>query len=92
MARLGLMTLNKILEWCKNNIGKELESPMSIVFQKGCRPQNFVMININNKNEVIKIQFEESKILLPLEFWRFQAAIDFLKLNGQRKQEKIVLC
>jgi hypothetical protein len=73
------MTLNKILEWCKNNIGKELESPRFIVFQTARSPQDFVIVSINNKNEVIKIQFKNSKTILPLEFWRFQAAIDFLR-------------
>ena len=71
MAQLGLMTTNKILEWCKNNIGKELESPKSIVFQKGRRPQNFVIVSIDNKNNVIKIQLKESKTILPLDFWSF---------------------
>ena len=78
MAQLGLMTINKILEWCKNNIGRELESPRTAVFQKGRRPQNFVIVNIDNKNNVIKIRFEESKTILPPEFWRFRVAIDFL--------------
>ena len=73
------MTINKILEWCKNNIGRELESPRTAVFQKGRRPQNFVIVSIDNKNEVIKTQFKNSKTISPLEFWRFRAAIDFLR-------------
>ena len=73
------MSINKILEWCRNNIGKELESPRSIAFQKGHKPQNFIIIDVNNKNKVIKIQFEESKTILSLEFWRFQAAIYLLR-------------
>lgn len=70
---------NDFLKFIKSNIGIKFESPRK-AFSHGRIPQNFILKDINESKELIKIQFE-SGTPLPLEYWRFIDAISFINKN-----------
>jgi len=71
--------MNKVIDWCKENINKELISPRIKAFHKGKKPQNFYLVEVNENEKKIKVEFKDSSTILPLEFWRFNVAIDYLQ-------------
>ena len=70
----------EILEWAKRNINKVQSSPRK-KFRKGKPPQDFKIVNVNEKG--IKIQFLGArKTVLTLESWRFDKALELIPKKG----------
>ena len=72
----------RVFDFMRENLNKTLESPRSLVFKKGRRPQTFRIVEFDDTKQRIKIEFQESGTKLPLEFWRFELAIRFLSQRG----------
>lgn len=70
-----------LLAFMKKNKGKEFESPRETFGHKRT-PHNFIIIDINESKNRIKIQFKsESKSVLSIEYWRFKESISFIDSN-----------
>jgi len=73
----------RVFDFMRNNLNKTLESPRTLVFKKGRQPQTFKIVEFDDAKQRIKIEFQESGTKLPLEFWRFELAIEFLFERGE---------
>ena len=70
----------RILEWLIAHKGKIVSSPRNVVFNK--HTQDFEIIEIDEKNERVRIHFEERNYpAMPLTFIMFDRAIEYISEN-----------
>ena len=67
-----------LLEWLKLNLGETFESPRKTKFKERIAIQDFKIVDVNEGKELVKIRFMSSGTILPLEFWRFDKALEVI--------------
>lgn len=73
----GINLRQKVINFLKKNEGKTFRSPREEI-SRGKKPMQFTIVEFNEIKEKVKIRFE-SGTLLPLEFWRFDYALNYLQ-------------
>jgi|GEM_PF-6169832 len=68
-----------LLEWMNNNIHRDLVSPRIHAFKENRRVQNFEIVEVNERDRRIRIEFADKGTPLYLEFWRFEKVLEILK-------------
>ena len=72
-----------LLQWLKQNKGRQFASPRGIIF--GRKPQDIILEDIREDIQEIHISFSKRKTLaLPLHFWMFDRALDYLRLYREK--------
>lgn len=69
-----------LIHWLRSNSGASFESPRRDIFKT--RAQDFRIIDVDEEREIVRIQFNQNKTVLRLEFWRFDTAMDVLNTNN----------
>lgn len=69
----------QLLKWLMSNRNKYLESPRSQIFKTDA--QCFEITKVDKEKGIVKVEFEKKRTPLPLAFWRFETALDFLERN-----------
>ncbi len=65
------------MDWLRLNLDKTFEFPRKNKF-KEIAAQDFKIIEVNEEKGVVKIRFMGSGTILPLEFWRFDKALEVI--------------
>ena len=75
----------RILNWLRENVGETFESPRKKVF-KIKRVFPVKIISVDEEKEILRFKFVGGNIVLPLYFWMFEKALDYIK----SKKDKVV--
>lgn len=72
----------RLLSWLKGNQGRVITSPREAMFKR--KTKSYKLVSVHEDTEQVKITFINGSAGLPLHFWMFDRALDFIRTNPDK--------